>query len=56
MPDLSERAVKDGVGQLYHSCRDRGELILTEGRVSDIGVLLAEAWERSREPVSDRRG
>ena len=57
IPDLSERAVKDGVGQLYHSCRDRGELILTEGRVSDIGVLLAEAWERFGSPsriVADR--
>ena len=57
IPDLSERAVKDGVGQLYHSCRDRGELILTEGRVSDIEVLLAEAWERFGSPsriVADR--
>ncbi len=44
IPDLPERAVKDGVGRLYHASRDRGELILTEGRVSDIGVLLAESW------------
>ncbi len=50
MPDLAERAVKDGVGRLYHACRDRGELILTEGRVSDIGVLLAEACERFGSP------
>ncbi len=50
IPDLSERAVKDGVGRLYHACRDRGELILTDGRVSDIEVLLAEAWERFGSP------
>ena len=57
IPNLSERAVKDGVGRLYHACRDRGELILTEGRVSDIEVLLAEAWERFGSPsriVADR--
>ena len=57
IPDLSERAVKDGAGRLYHSCLDRGELILTEGRVSDIGVLLGEAWERFGSPsriVADR--
>ena len=57
VPDLSERSVKDGVGRLYHACRDRGELILTEGRVSDIEVLLAKAWERLGSPsriVADR--
>ena len=57
VPDLTERAVKDGVGRLYHACRDRGELILTEGRVSDIEMLLAEAWERFGSPsriVADR--
>ena len=35
----------------------RGELILTEGRVSDIRVLMAEAWQRFRSPsriVADR--
>lgn len=57
VPSLSERAVKDGAGRLYHSCQDRGELILTEGRVSDIRVLLAEAWRRFGSPariVADR--
>ena len=57
IPSLSERAIADGVGQLYHACLNRGELILTEGRVSDIGVLLAEAWERFGRPsriVADR--
>ena len=57
VPGLSERAVKDGAGRLYHSCLDRGELILTEGRVSDIRVLMAEAWQRFRSPsriVADR--
>lgn len=57
VPSLSERAVKDGVGQLYRACCNRGELILTEGRVSDIRVLLEEAWERFGRPsrvVTDR--
>ena len=57
IPDLSKRAVKDGVGRLYHACRDRGELILTEGRVSDIGTLLGESWARFGCPsrvVADR--
>ena len=57
IPDLSERAVKDGVGRLYHVCRDRGELILTDGRVSNIETLLAEVWERFGSPsriVADR--
>lgn len=57
VPDLSEWAVKDGVGRLYHACRDRGELILTDGRVSNIETLLGESWERFGNPsriVADR--
>ena len=57
VPPLAERAVRDGAGQLYAACRARGELILTDGRVSDIRVLLGEAWERFGRPsliVADR--
>ena len=50
VPSLSERAVSDGAGRLYQVCLDRGELILTPSRVSDIGVLLAEAWQRFGTP------
>ena len=46
LPDLRERGLADGVGNLYTRMRERGELIVAGRRVSDIGSLLREARER----------
>lgn len=50
-PGLAARARADGVGNLYEDMRREGSLLLTEGRrVTDIGQLLREAWERWGRP------
>lgn len=46
LPDLRERGLADGVGNLYARMRERGELIVSGRRVSDIGSLLRQVRER----------
>ena len=56
-PALSERANNDGVGTDYAVMAERGELILTGGRATDIGQLMREAHSRFGRPaaiVADR--
>ena len=56
-PDLRSRGLADGVGNLYQKCHDRGELLTSPGRVSDVRVLLDVVWERWGRPsaiVCDR--
>ncbi len=57
LPDLQERGLRDGVGQLYMNCARRGELVQAGRRVSDVGGLLREALDRWGAPslvVADR--
>lgn len=49
-PDLSERALADGVAGVYEAMRDGGELVLIGGRVVPVGPLLAEAVRRYGRP------
>ena len=42
-PDLRERGLADGVGNLYSECHRRGELIQTGGAAVDIAALLRAA-------------
>ena len=51
-PGLAERGLRDGVGSLYLSCAERGELIQTPGRAVDLGVLIGEALHRFGAPVA----
>ena len=46
LPDLQERGLRDGVGQLYMNCARRAELLQAGRRVSDVGGLLREALDR----------
>ena len=49
-PDLSERALADGVAGVYEAMRDAGELVQLGGRVVPVGPLLAEAVRRYGRP------
>lgn len=51
-PSLKTRGIGDGVGPLWQKCADRGELITSSGRVSDVKDLLNEAWERWGAPLA----
>ena len=56
-PSPKERGLRDGVGGLYSKMESRAELVLSEGRISDLGLLLSEVWNRWGQPaaiVSDR--
>ena len=56
-PDLRSRGLADGVGSLYRTCFERGELITSPGRVSSLRELLDEVWGRWGSPsaiVCDR--
>ena len=56
-PNLAERGLRDGVGNLYRQCADRGELMVLGEHASDVGLLLGEALNRYGRPsliVSDR--
>lgn len=46
LPSLEHRGLADGVGPLYTRCWERGELLLLGSRISDVGALLREAYER----------
>ena len=49
-PTLSERGLRDGVGRLYGDMHGRDEVIVTGGRVVDVGDLLREALGRFGPP------
>ena len=51
-PPLSERGLRDGVGGLYQSCGERGELIQTGQRAVDLGELLREALDAAGIPLA----
>ena len=56
-PSLAERGLRDGVGRLYVTCEQRGELIQTGQNAVDVSALLVEALQRFGRPsliVSDR--
>ena len=56
-PSLSERGLRDGVGNLYVQCSNRGELVTLGQRATDVAALLAEALNRFGKPslvVADR--
>lgn len=57
IPALSERGLSDGVGRLYVDMEQRGELIQTGQRISDLADLIAECLHRWGVPaavVADR--
>ena len=57
VPSLQERGLRDGVGNLYVKCAERGELVVTSGRAVDVGALLRKAlqdWGRPVAIVADR--
>ena len=49
-PGLSERGRNDGVADLYRRCAARNELVTFGHRVSDVSMLLTEAYERFGQP------
>ena len=49
-PELSERALADGVSGTYEAMRDAGELVQLGGRVVPVGPLLVEATRRYGRP------
>ena len=56
-PSLSERGIKDGVGEIYQRMFDRSELLTIGEHVSDVGGLFHEVLERWGRPgviVADR--
>ena len=56
-PELGERGLRDGVGELYAKCFQRQELIQTGGRAVNIADLVEEARDRFGAPAgiaSDR--
>ena len=56
-PTPKERGMRDGCGGLYAQMHERGELVLSQGRISDPMALLDEVWERWGKPraiVTDR--
>ena len=52
IPDLPERGLADGIGRLYVTAWERGELILTPGHSTNIADLLTEALQRFGAPSS----
>ena len=46
MPSLAERGLRDGVGQLYRQCAERGELLQLGGNATSIPELLQAALDR----------
>ena len=52
IPGLSERGMKDGVGRKYLDMKTRGELILSQGRVSDLEDLLNDVLKRWGAPAA----
>ena len=46
IPDLKERGLRDGVGDLYERMESRGELIVAGSRVSDVQALVCETLHR----------
>ena len=56
-PALADRGLRDGVGNLYVQCAQRGELVTLGQRASDVSMLLQAALERFGRPavvVADR--
>ena len=56
-PTLTERGLRDGVGNLYAECARRGELLALGQRSVDVTALLRAALERLGRPsrvVADR--
>ena len=56
-PNLAERGLRDGVGNLYSECARRGELLTLGQRSVDVPALLQAALERFGRPsrvVADR--
>ena len=51
-PELSQRALNDGVAGVYESMRDAGELLSMGGRVVPVGWLLREAISRFGRPCA----
>ena len=51
-PRLAERGARDGVGNLYARCADRGELVTLGGRAVDVKALIALALDRFGEPMA----
>ena len=49
-PSLAERGLADGVGGKYAQMYNRGELILSQGRVSKLPDLLSEILDRWGKP------
>ena len=49
-PELSQRALADGVSGAYEAMRDAGELVQLGGRVVPVGPFLAEAVRRYGRP------
>ena len=49
-PELSQRALADGVSGVYEAMRDAGELVQLGGRVVPVGPFLAEAVRRYGRP------
>ena len=57
IPSLGERGLRDGVGQMYVKCADRGELFTTPGRAVNVGELLRRVlaeWGTPDVIVADR--
>ena len=52
LPTLAECGLADGVGRLYVSMSDRGELIQHGRRVADVKALLMEVLDRWGRPVA----
>ncbi len=56
-PSLADRGLRDGVGNLYVQCAQRGELVTLGQRASDVSMLLQVALDRFGAPsvvVADR--
>ena len=56
-PPLSDRGLRDGVGNLYVQCAQRNELVTLGRRASDVSMLLQLALDRFGRPtviVADR--
>ena len=56
-PSLSERGLRDGVGNLYSECARRGELLALGQRSADVALLLQATLDRFGRParvVADR--
>ena len=56
-PSLADRGLRDGIGNLYVRCAQRGELVTLGQRASDVSMLLQAALERFGRPavvVADR--